>query len=204
LRVLVSIAALTAGVSCAEENEFGLRVEALDATFGLARVGAARSDAGAGLSSSASPAVASGSLPPDGMENPPAAAGDAQVDGDAAVIGMADAGPPARNCRNVASFTQNALPALIERCVRCHDGTKSKATKVTDFTLARDMSPAAQQSTCREALKAAPDTSEKSPLFAEVNPGDTMTVHDFKYPSMATYMAYRSAVLVWLETESAP
>lgn len=114
----------------------------------------------------------------------------------------ADAGPPARNCRNVASFTQNALPAVIERCVRCHDGTKSKATKATDFTLARDMSPAAQQATCREALKAAPDSSEQSPLFAEVNPGDTMTVHDFKYPSAATYMAYRSAVLLWLETES--
>ena len=98
-------------------------------------------------------------------------------------------------------FTEKVTPAVVERCVRCHDGTKSKATKPLDLTTARDMSPAAQQKACDQMLKSAPDASEKSPIFAEVNPGDVMTVHDFKYPSAMAYMAYHSAVLAWLETE---
>jgi hypothetical protein len=198
VRAALCAIALLCASGCGEEQAYGLHVEALDATFGLAQARTGRDAAGAG-------AATSGLQPPEGSGSQTADPGDAQVDPDAsgALLAAADAGPPPRNCRNVASFTQNALPAVLDRCVRCHDGTKSKATKATDFTTARDMSPAAQQSACREALKAAPDASEHSPLFAEVNPSDALTVHDFKYPSAATYMAYRSAVLIWLESETA-
>jgi hypothetical protein len=200
-RALSLLLTILASTGCADESDYGLRVEAVDASFGLARSAQARGDTGAALGTSSSPAITSGALPPETPENQPPP-GDAAVDAAAGPSAL-DAGPPARDCKNVAGFTQNALPAVIERCVRCHDGTKSKATKATDFTRARDMSPAAQQATCREALKAAPDTSEQSPLFAEVNPSDAMTVHDFKYPSAAMYTAYRSTVLLWLQTETA-
>ena len=58
-----------------------------------------------------------------------------------------------------------------------------------------------QQAACDQALMSALDTSEQSPIFAEVNPSDSKTVHDFKYPSATLYMAYREAILAWLQGE---
>jgi hypothetical protein len=181
--------------ACAQDADSGLTIEAVDANFGFAKV-ASTPDAGSGAASS------TGSLP---------VASDAGTDQDASASqGTAptmtqavtpEAGPPARTCHNVAGFTQHAIPPIIERCVRCHDGTKSKATKALDLTSARDMSPAGQQAACDQALISALDTSEQSPIFAEVNPSDPKTVHDFKYPSATLYMAYREAILAWLQGE---
>lgn len=166
-------------------------MEDVDASFGLAR----------GNPDSPEAAV---SLPMDGVDGS-GGAGIALEDGgtgpDAAAA--ADAGPPPRSCRNVAAFTDEVTPALVERCVRCHDGTKSKATKTLDLSTARDQNVSAQQRACDEMLRGAPDTSERSPVFAEVNPSDPTTVHDFKYPSSMAYLAYREAVLAWLQTEPA-
>jgi hypothetical protein len=166
-----------------------LVVEDVDATFGLARVDPDQSDTAAG--------------PPGAVTGEDGGATGALEDGGAAAgaDGAVEAGPPPRSCRNVAVFTDKVTPLLIDRCVRCHDGTKSKATKASDLTTARDLSVPAQQRACDEILRGAPDTSEKSPVFAEVNPSDPTTVHDFKYPSSMAYMAYRAAVLAWLETE---
>ena len=189
--MLFTALALGLLAGCADDQAPGLIVEEVDATFGLARVGPEQPEAGGG-----------GAVPAAGGDD----AGALAPTQDGAVVSLTDAapvdaGPPPRSCRNVAAFTEKVTPAMVERCVRCHDGTKSKATKPLDLTTARDMSPAAQQKACDQMLKSAPDTSEKSPIFAEVNPGDVMTVHDFKYPSAMAYMAYRSAVLAWLETE---
>jgi hypothetical protein len=176
--------------ACADPSGPGLVVEDVDATFGLARVDPDQPEAGGGS--------AGNILGEDGS-----VAAAPQDGGVASMLDAApvEAGPPARTCRNVAGFTQQVTPALVERCVRCHDGTKSKATKPLDLTTARDLSVSAQQRACDEMLKSAPDTSEKSSIFAEVNPADMMTVHDFKYPSSMAYMTYRAAVLAWLEGE---
>jgi hypothetical protein len=176
---------------CADHLDRALFVEDVDATFGLARVDPDQSDAAA-ASSSSEPIVDDAGAMVNVEDGAPAASGPAVT---------VDAEPPPRSCQNVALFTEKVTPALVERCVRCHDGTKSKATKVLDLMTARDSSPPAQQRTCDELLKGALDTSERSPVFAEVNPSDTTTVHDFKYPSSMAYMAYRAAVLAWLETE---
>jgi hypothetical protein len=179
---------LVFATSCADDPESGLSVESVDATFGLARTGTDGPEAGApGAPPMSESGMDATALPQDG-----AAVADAV---------NVDAGPPPRSCRNLAAFTEKVTPLLVERCVRCHDGTKSKATKVSDLTTARDLSVGGQQRACDEILKGAPDTSERSPIFAEVNPSDSTTVHDFKYPSSMAYMAYRSTVLTWLETE---
>jgi hypothetical protein len=189
----LQVAALVLAAGCADHLEPGLLVEDVDATFGLARVDPDEAAAEAGASSAPGPAGSDDS----GVTVTPEEGG-AAGSVDAAEV---DAGPPPRSCSNVAGFTEKVTPALVDRCVRCHDGTKSKATKTLDLTTARDLSVAAQQRACDQMLKGAPDASERSPVFAEVNPSDAMTVHDFKYPSSMAYMAYRAAVLAWLERE---
>lgn len=186
----LSVAALLLAAGCADHLERGLLVEDVDATFGLARVDPDEADAGASSASSTATAADD-----SGVAVTP-------EEGGSVAAAEVEAGPAARSCVNLAVFTEKVTPALVERCVRCHDGTKSKATKTLDLTSARDLSVPAQQRACDQMLISAPDTSERSPVFAEVNPSDTMTVHDFKYPSSMAYMAYRAAVLAWLEREA--
>ena len=184
------LAVLVIAAGCADPYDRALFVEDVDATFGLARVDPDQPEAAASQ--------------PSDMTGDDAGVTATLEDGGPAASGAAaavDAGPPPRSCRSLAIFTEKVTPALLDRCVRCHDGTKSKATKASDLTTARDSSGPAQQRACDEMLKGAPDTSERSPIFAEVNPSDSTTVHDFKYPSSMAYMAYRAAVLAWLETE---
>ncbi len=182
-------------VGCEDISDSGLRVDEVDATFGFARSSVQRPSAAADAAFALSATSNAGA---DGSAAPLAADPDASL-----LPGAVDAGPPAPVCRNVAAFTANVTPLVVERCARCHDGTKSKATKTLDLTSARETSASAQKLACDQMLQDAPNTSETSPIFAEVNPGDATTVHDFKYPSSAAYMAYRSAVLVWLESELA-
>lgn len=104
-------------------------------------------------------------------------------------------------CQNVEGFTRSVTPYLVKRCILCHDGTKAKATKAFDLTTVRDQGEPAQAAACAQALRAAPDSSDESPLFASVNPGDADAVHDFKFASAMLYMTYRADVLSWLETE---
>ena len=193
-RFTLRLAATLLAAGCADVSESGLHVDGVDAAFGFARSAVQRPSA-----------AADAAFASNAMNNAGADAGDAPLAASdaAALPGALDAGPPAPVCRNLAAFTANVTPLVVERCVRCHDGTKSKATKTLDLTSARETTASAQQLACNEMLQDAPNASEMSPIFAEVNPGDTSTVHDFKYPSSAAYMAYRMAVLAWLESELA-
>ncbi|HVZ35383.1 MAG TPA: hypothetical protein VG963_23310 [Polyangiaceae bacterium] len=197
----LAFALFAAPVAGCQDGAAGLHVSEVDATFAFAHTHVERIDAATTSADDdevsrrdeeSSAPVEDGSISADDASSASASA-------PAAV--PIDAGPPPRSCQHLAEFTKQVMPAILDRCVRCHDGTKSKATKPFDLTSARDQSMAAQQRTCDQVLKNAPDTSEQSPIFAEVNPGDPTTVHDFKYPSSMAYMEYRDTVLVWLQTE---
>ena len=112
---------------------------------------------------------------------------------------------------NLPAFTSIARPLLDTHCSRCHNGTKGRATATYDLTFLLD--DLGQQLSCDWTLTVArqlpapaapvadPLLGEAASLFAEVNPADPSTVHDFKFATPAEYVAFRDGVMPWLSTE---
>jgi hypothetical protein len=106
-------------------------------------------------------------------------------------------------CKNVPLFVQQALPHFIADCVKCHDYTDLRATLKFALLQARMTDPESQQTTCDITLTQGVTLADKaqSTIFTQVDPTHPEIVHDFKYPDVASYIAYRDAVMLWLQTE---
>lgn len=106
---------------------------------------------------------------------------------------------PMRACTNPELFSARVSPRLLKDCVRCHDGTKGKATQL--FNL-RELRSGGLQSACDESLAVSDLANfELSRLLTFVDPGNPSTQHDFKYATSAEFRAYRADVLAWLMAE---
>jgi len=108
-------------------------------------------------------------------------------------------GAVARTCVSLDLFSSRVTPQFTKDCVRCHDGTKGKATQLLNLTALRTGSA---QAACDATLST---TNEADPASSTIlsfaNPDDPSTTHDFKYATSAEYAVYRDNVLAWLTTE---
>lgn len=108
-------------------------------------------------------------------------------------------GTGARACMSLDLFSARVSPRFNQDCVRCHDGTKGKATQLLNLTpLATGGAQAACDATLSTTNQADPAAST---ILSFVNPDDPSTTHDFKYATSAEYAAYRDDVLAWLMAE---
>ncbi len=83
--------------------------------------------------------------------------------------------------------------------MRCHDGTKGKATRSLSLTALR---MGGAQTACDATLSTANRADPAlSTILSVANPDDPSTAHDFKYATSAEYAVYRDDVLAWLTTE---
>jgi hypothetical protein len=113
--------------------------------------------------------------------------------------GEGGAAPGLRTCTEIATFSARAKPRFTLDCVRCHDGTKGKATKLLNLTALRS---GGDQVAC-DAILGTTDAESPalSTIFTFVDPDNPATVHDFKYATSTEFRAYSADVLSWLETE---
>ncbi len=169
-------ALLALGLSaCAagDRADEGLYVEDAGMPFGFSQTGGAISDSSGGA--------------------------DGPSDSGSGPSGQGGAGAGLRACANVATFSARVRPRFTLDCVRCHDGTKGKATKLLNLTALRS---GGDQVACDATLGT---TDAESPalstIFTFVDPDNPATVHDFKYATSMAFAAYRADVLSWLETE---
>ncbi len=112
--------------------------------------------------------------------------------------------PTAAGCKDVASFTTNAQPALAANCASCHAGADASATAATDMSRLGDLAPEAQAAACGQILSrvnlADPPNSG---LFVAPDPLSGAG-HPFKFGGdPAAFTAFRDQVLVWINTEVA-
>mgnify|MGYP001556911310 CR=1 FL=1 len=119
-----------------------------------------------------------------------------------AVAEMANAGDTVlAGCEAVSSFTANAQPQLTQFCASCHAGSVGGATNATDMTKLADLSPAGQAAACGQILSRVNllDPTNSS-IFLAPEPQSALG-HSFKMPNNNAFLAFRSALQVWITAE---
>lgn len=107
-------------------------------------------------------------------------------------------------CNAIAEFTANARGPLSQNCASCHAGGQAGATAATDMTSINDLSPEGQAIACGQILSRVNllDPNNSS-IFLAAEPGSPLG-HPFKFNNNnANFLAYRAALLNWINAEIA-
>jgi cytochrome c553 len=118
------------------------------------------------------------------------------------VAELADAGDTVlAGCNDVAAFAANAQPQLAQFCTSCHAGSDDSATNATDMTRIADLSPEGQAAACGQILSRVNllDANNSS-IFLAPEPQSALG-HPFKLPDNNSFLAFRSALTVWITAE---
>lgn len=117
-------------------------------------------------------------------------------------VAARDAGEPGPDCRQLAAFEASARPVLLTDCVRCHNGSKMRATRELDLTALEGADPNGRRLACSNVLLTVdPVELGSSIILTSVDPSDPTTEHEFKYRTSAEFATYRTTIMKWLETE---
>lgn len=107
--------------------------------------------------------------------------------------------PALRSCVRLDLFSARVVPRFSKDCVRCHDGTKGKATQLLDLSSLRS---GGNQAACDVTLStSAAENPGANSILTFADPGNPSTQHDFKYATPAEFALYRADVLAWLMAE---
>lgn len=108
-------------------------------------------------------------------------------------------------CKDVASFTASARPALSASCVSCHGGANSSATNATNMTKVDDLSAEGQAAACAQILSRVNLADPvNSGIFVAPDPGSGAS-HPFKFNGDPNaFAAFRASLTSWIDQENAP
>jgi cytochrome c553 len=104
-------------------------------------------------------------------------------------------------CKDLASFTANAQPLLLQNCSECHSGGNNGATNATDMTRLADLSAEGQAAACGQIMSRVNllDPNNSS-IFLAPEPQSSLG-HPFKLPDNNSFLAFRSALTLWISAE---